>query len=177
MIANDARGGVIASNKISNTKYIGICINSPKKTSITSNTLTDIKSAAIYLVGSTKATLKKNKVKNITYFKCIHSEYNKIKETSIRGYITKVKKKYVIKIYTKNRKKLTAAIGKKKYKVKKAKKKQLLKSEKKLTSGETIYIVEIPKSKKNKTLTLTLTDKSQNTLTRKFKVNTLRYMS
>ncbi len=177
MIANDARAGVIASNKISNTKYIGICINSPKKTSITSNTLTDIKSAAIYLVGSTKATLKKNKVKNITYFKCIHSEYNKIKESSIRGYITKVKKKYVIKIYTKNRKKLTAAIGKKKYKVKKAKKKQLLKSEKKLTSGETIYIVEIPKSKKNKTLTLTLTDKSQNTLTRKFKVNTLRYMS
>ena len=83
----------------------------------------------------------------------------------------------MIKIYTKNRKKLTAAIGKKNYKLKKENKKQLLKSEKKLTSGETIYIVEIPKSKKNKTLTLTLTDKSQNTLTRKFKVNTLRYMS
>ena len=94
----------------------------------------------------------------------------------LNGYTSKCVISFV-DIYTKNRKKLTAAIGKKKYKVKKAKKKQLLKSEKKLTSGETIYIVEIPKSKKNKTLTLTLTDKSQNTLTRKFKVNTLRYMS
>ena len=177
IVALKAKANVISNNKISDMKYTGIHLDSSKKTTVTSNTLTNIKNAAIYLVGSTKASIQKNKIQNVTYYQCIRSESNTVAPVSLRGYITKVKKKYVVKIYTKNRKKLSAIIGKKSYKAKKAKKKQLLSTEKKLTTGETIYIAEIPKSKKNKTLTLTLTDKNKNTISRNFKVKTVRYMS